>query len=59
MKLPEESRPRLEKIKEQSYFFRLSNTRSPFCVHYSEHPEFIKPDYRRNEVISFVEGRAS
>ncbi len=56
MKLPEESRPRLEKIKEQSYFFRLSKYQEPLLRHYSEHPEFIKPDYRRNEVISFVEG---
>ncbi|MYI73753.1 MAG: methionine--tRNA ligase [Candidatus Dadabacteria bacterium] len=54
-KLPEESRPRLEKIKEQSYFFRLSRYQEPLLRHYREHPEFIKPDYRRNEVISFVE----
>ena len=56
MKLPEESRPHLEKIKEESYFFRLSEYQEPLLRHYSEHPEFIKPDYRRNEVISFVEG---
>ena len=56
MKLPEESRPHLEKIKEQSYFFRLSEYQEPLLRHYSEHPEFIKPDYRRNEVVSFVEG---
>ena len=56
MKLPEQSRPRLEKIKEQSYFFRLSRYQEPLLRHYREHPEFIKPDYRRNEVVSFVEG---
>ena len=56
MKLPEQSRPRLEKIKEQSYFFRLSRYQEPLLRHYSEHPEFIKPDYRRNEIVSFVEG---
>ena len=56
MKLPEESRPRLEKIKEQSYFFKLSQYQEPLLRYYSEHPEFIKPDYRRNEVVSFVEG---
>ncbi len=56
MKLPEQSRPRLEKIKEQSYFFRLSEYQEPLLRHYREHPEFIKPDYRRNEVVSFVEG---
>ncbi len=56
MKLPEKTRPHLEKIKEQSYFFRLSKYQEPLLLHYSEHPEFIKPDYRRNEVVSFVEG---
>ena len=56
MKLPEESRPHLEKIKEESYFFKLSEYQEPLLRHYREHPEFIKPDYRRNEVVSFVEG---
>ena len=56
MKLPEKNRPHLEKIKEESYFFKLSKYQEPLLRHYSEHPEFIKPDYRRNEVISFVEG---
>ncbi|MCY4378411.1 MAG: class I tRNA ligase family protein, partial [Candidatus Dadabacteria bacterium] len=56
MKLPEKSRPHLEKIKEQSYFFRLSQYQEPLLRYYREHPEFIKPDYRRNEVVSFVEG---
>ncbi len=56
MKLPEANRPKLEKIKEQSFFFRLSRYQEPLLRHYREHPEFIKPDYRRNEVISFVEG---
>ena len=56
MKLPEKKRPRLEKLKEESYFFRLSEYQEPLLRHYREHPEFIKPDYRRNEVISFVEG---
>ena len=56
MKLPEKNRPHLEKIKEQSYFFRLSKYQEPLLRYYNEHPEFIKPDYRRNEVVSFVEG---
>ena len=56
MKLPEQSRPKLERIKEESYFFRLSRYQEPLLRHYAEHPEFVKPDYRRNEVVSFVEG---
>ena len=56
MKLPEKNRPHLEKIKEQSYFFRLSKYQEPLLRYYNEYPEFIKPDYRRNEVVSFVKG---
>ena len=43
-----------EKIKEESYFFRLSKYQDKLLELYEKHPEFIKPDYRRNEVISFV-----
>ncbi len=56
MKLPEEKRPHLERINEQSYFFRLSAYQEPLLRLYRENPDFIKPDYRRNEVVSFVEG---
>jgi methionyl-tRNA synthetase len=39
---------------EQTYFFRLSNYTDKLLAHYEAHPEFIGPDVRRNEVISFV-----
>ncbi|CAJ1497319.1 methionine--tRNA ligase [[Mycobacterium] burgundiense] len=39
---------------EQSYFFRLSAYTDRLLAHYEAHPEFIGPDSRRNEVISFV-----
>jgi methionyl-tRNA synthetase len=41
---------------EQTYFFRLSNYTDKLLAHYEAHPEFIGPDVRRNEVISFVSG---
>jgi methionyl-tRNA synthetase len=41
---------------EQTYFFRLSNYTDKLLAHYEAHPEFIAPDVRRNEVISFVSG---
>lgn len=41
---------------EQTYFFRLSAYADPLLAHYAEHPEFIGPDVRRNEVVSFVSG---
>lgn len=41
---------------EQTYFFRLSAYTERLLAHYDAHPEFIGPDVRRNEVISFVSG---
>ncbi len=41
---------------EESWFFRLSDYAEPLLKHYNEHPEFIQPDSRRNEVMRFVEG---
>ncbi|MGB7293460.1 MAG: methionine--tRNA ligase [Thermodesulfobacteriota bacterium] len=56
MNLPEATRPPLERIKEESYFFRLSKYQEKLLEHYGKHPEFIKPRNRRNEVVRFVEG---
>ncbi|BBZ02963.1 methionine--tRNA ligase [Mycolicibacterium chitae] len=41
---------------EQTYFFRLSAYTDRLLAHYAAHPEFIGPDSRRNEVVSFVSG---
>ncbi|BBY65083.1 methionine--tRNA ligase [Mycolicibacterium helvum] len=41
---------------EQTYFFRLSAYTDRLLAHYDAHPEFIAPDVRRNEVVSFVSG---
>ena len=41
---------------EPTYFFRLSGYTDKLLAHYQAHPEFIRPDVRRNEVISFVSG---
>ena len=41
---------------EESYFFRLSAYQDRLLELYREHPEFIGPDVRRNEVASFVAG---
>ena len=41
---------------EQTYFFRLSAYADRLLAHYDAHPEFIGPDTRRNEVVSFVSG---
>jgi len=56
MAIPEDKRPKIEKVKEESYFFRLSKYQEPLLEHYKKHPEFVQPRYRLNEVVSFVEG---
>ena len=44
----------VQKLKEESYFFRMSKYEKRLLDHIDKHPEFIQPDVRRNEVISFV-----
>ncbi|CAN5594154.1 methionine--tRNA ligase [soil metagenome] len=39
---------------EQTYFFKLSAYTERLLAHYEAHPEFIEPDVRRNEIVSFV-----
>lgn len=39
---------------EESYFFRLSKYQDKLLDYYEKHPEFIGPNERRNEIISFV-----
>lgn len=41
---------------EESWFFRLSRYQEPLLELYREHPEFVRPETRRNEVLRFVEG---
>ncbi|WP_186245926.1 methionine--tRNA ligase [Mycobacterium simulans] len=41
---------------EQTYFFRLSSYTDKLLAHYKANPDFIAPETRRNEVISFVSG---
>jgi methionyl-tRNA synthetase len=41
---------------EESWFFRLSAYRERLLAHYQDHPDFIRPESRRNEVLRFVEG---
>lgn len=43
-----------ERVSEESYFFKLSAFQEPLLKYYEEHPEFIKPESRRNEIINFV-----
>ena len=43
-----------ELISEDNYFFKLSAFAQRLLELYARHPDFVKPDYRMNEVKSFV-----
>ncbi len=46
----------VEWVEENSYFFKLSAYQDRLLKLYESQPDFIGPDSRRNEVISFVKG---
>ena len=52
---PDCGRP-TETVTEENYFFKLSAFQKPLLDFYRKFPEFIQPETRRNEIISFVEG---
>ena len=45
-----------ETVTEENYFFKLSAFTDRLLKHYEDHPDFIQPEARRNEVLSFVRG---
>jgi methionyl-tRNA synthetase len=46
----------LDRISEESYFFRLSDYAEALLSLFESRPDFVRPESRRNEVISFVRG---
>ncbi len=46
----------VEWVEEESYFFRLSAYQDKLLDLYAEHPDFVLPKERLNEVASFVKG---
>jgi methionyl-tRNA synthetase len=46
----------VEKLKEETYFFKLEKFTDRLLALYRDRPDFIQPESRRNEVLSFVEG---
>jgi methionyl-tRNA synthetase len=45
-----------ETVTEENYFFKLSAFERKLLELYEEQPDFIRPETRRNEVLSFVRG---
>ncbi|MBO8157654.1 MAG: methionine--tRNA ligase [Bacillaceae bacterium] len=48
---PDCGRP-VEKVKEESYFFKMSKYVDQLLEYYDENPEFIQPESRKNEMIN-------
>ncbi|MCG3205481.1 MAG: Methionine--tRNA ligase [Elusimicrobia bacterium] len=44
----------VQKLKEESYFFKLSKYQQSLLDHYEKHPEFLSPPQRAGEIINFV-----
>ena len=52
-KCPDCGRP-VEKMAEESYFFKLSKYQDRILEYIETHPDFIQPVSRRNEMINFI-----
>lgn len=52
-KCPDCGRP-VEKMAEESYFFKLSKYQDRLLEYIETHPDFIQPVSRRNEMINFI-----
>jgi methionyl-tRNA synthetase len=46
---------KVERLKEESYYFRLSKYQQKLLDWYRDHPDFVQPEFRLNEVKAFVE----
>ena len=44
----------IKKLKEKNYFFRMSNYQDKLIQHIKDHPDFIKPETRKNEILGFL-----
>jgi methionyl-tRNA synthetase len=51
-----EHRKAPKKVKERNFFFRLSEYGDALLSHIERHPDFIVPEYRRNEVVNVIKG---
>jgi len=50
---PDCKRP-VNKITEKNYFFKMSKYQEWLIKYINDHPEFIQPDFRRNEILGFL-----
>ena len=46
----------LQWLTERNWFFRLSAYQERLERHFADHPDFVRPEYRRNEMLGFIRG---
>jgi len=46
---------KVERLKEESYYFRLSKYQQPLLDFYAANPDFLQPAFRLNEIRTFIE----
>ena len=46
----------LQWLTEKNWFFRLSAYQARLERHFEEHPDFVQPAFRRNEMLGFIRG---
>jgi len=46
----------LEHVEEENYFFKLSKYTKPLLEYFNTHPDFVEPDFRKNEMLKILEG---
>ncbi|HEY6569662.1 MAG TPA: methionine--tRNA ligase [Candidatus Limnocylindrales bacterium] len=56
MQCPNHPDVELQWLTERNWFFRLSAYQERLLDHYEQHPDFVQPDYRRNEMLGFIRG---
>ena len=44
----------VKKLKEESYFFRMSRYQKPLLEHFEKNPDWVSPPSRKNEILSFI-----
>src|SRR3954469_355445 len=54
MKCPNHPTVQLQWLTERNWFFRLSAYRDRLLDYYEEHPEWVQPEYRKNEMLAFL-----
>ena len=56
MRCPNHPNIELQWLTERNWFFRLSAYRDRLAAHFEAHPDWVQPEYRKNEMLSFLRG---